>query len=71
VGYKILQWQCSEESSLFFTHDKNCHFDHLFVYLTLREDINIDCGDTIDTNKVATVDRNPNDALVVVDGKLQ
>ena len=28
-------------------------------------------GDTIDTNKVATVDRNTNAALVVVDDKLQ
>ena len=50
-------------SSLFFYHDKNCHSDHLFDYLTLRGDIDIDCGDTIDTNVVATVDRNTNDAL--------
>ena len=41
------------------------------VYLTCRGNIDIDCGDTIDTNRVATVDRNTNDALVVVDGKLQ
>ncbi len=57
-------------SSLFFYHDKNCHSDHLFVYLTFSGDIDIDCGDTIDTNKVATVERNTNDALVIVDGKL-
>ena len=55
-------------SSLFFYHDKNCHSDHLFVSLTFRGDIDIDCGDTIDTNIVATVDRNTNDALVVVNG---
>jgi hypothetical protein len=55
--------------SLFY-HDKNCHSDHLFISLTLREDINIDCSDTIDTNEVARVDGNTNDALVVVDGKL-
>jgi hypothetical protein len=43
----------------------------LFVSLTLIEDINIDCGDTIDTNVVAKIDGNTNDALFVVDGKLQ
>ena len=58
-------------SSLFFYHDKNCHSDHLFVYLTMDVDIDIDCGDTIDTNVVATVDRKTIDALVVVNGKLQ
>jgi hypothetical protein len=58
-------------SSLYFYHDKNCHSHHLFVSLTLREDINIDCGDTIDTNVVARVDGNTNNALFVVDGKLQ
>ena len=45
--------------------------DHLFVYLTIRCDIDIDCGDTIDTNVVARVGVNTNDALVVVNGKLQ
>ena len=29
------------------------------------------CGDTIDHDKVATVVGNTNDALVIVDGKLQ
>ena len=59
-------------SSLFFYHDKNCqNSDHLFDYLTFRGDIDIDCGDTIDTNVVATVNRNTNDSLVVVNGKLQ
>ena len=43
----------------------------MFVYLTLRGDIDIDCGDTIDTNEVARVDGNTNDALFVIDGKLQ
>ncbi len=58
-------------SSLIFYHDKNCHSDHLFVYLTCRGNIDIDCGDTIDTNVDATVEINTNDALVIVDGKLQ
>ena len=43
----------------------------MFDYLTLIGDIDIDCSDTIDTNVVATVDRKTNDALVVVNGKLQ
>jgi hypothetical protein len=42
-------------SSLFFYHDKNCHSDHLFVYLTIRGDIDIDYGDTLDCDKVARV----------------
>ena len=58
-------------SFLIFYHDKNCHSDHLFDYLTLRGDIDINYCDNIDTNVVATVDRNTNDALVVVNGKLQ
>jgi hypothetical protein len=58
-------------SSLFFYHDKNCHSDHLLIYLTFRGDIDIDCGDTIDTNIVTRVDGNTNDALFIVDGKLQ
>ncbi len=45
---------------------EDCHSDHLFVYLTFIEDIAINCGDTIDTIKVARVNRNTNDALVVV-----
>jgi hypothetical protein len=57
-------------SSLFFYHDKKIILIFC-VYLTCRGNIDIDCGDTIDTNRVATVDRNTNDALVVVDGKLQ
>jgi len=67
----ILIFDMRKFSSLCFYHDKNCHSDHLFISLALREDIDIDCGDTIDTNIVATVDGNTNDALVVVDGKLQ
>ena len=57
-------------SSLFFYHDKN-HSGYMFDYLTFRGDIDIDCGDTKDTNVVATVDRKTIDALVVVNGKLQ
>jgi hypothetical protein len=57
-------------SSLFFYHD-NCHSDHLFVYLMCRGNIDIDCGDTIDTNRVARVGRKTNDALIIVNGKLQ
>ena len=51
--------------------NRNCHSDHLFEYLTLFGGIKSLCGDAIDTNIVATVDRNTNDAKVAVNGKLQ
>ena len=49
-------------------NDKNCHSDHLFEYLTLREDNENMCGDTKDCDKVIAVSRNTIDAIV---GKLQ
>jgi len=65
---------CREDFKIFilsFFHDKNWYSDHLFDCLTIDVDIDIDCGDTIDSNIVATTRGNTNDAISNVDGKLQ